>query len=95
MANVVDAADAFTAFAEREEWTPMPGYTHMQRAMLSSVGLWASAFAESLLDDLALLKTAYHDHGSEPARLGGLVRRQFADRPAVDDGPARLREGAE
>ena len=37
----------------------MPGYTHMQRAMLSSVGLWASAFAESLLDDLALLKTAY------------------------------------
>ncbi|MGI8687361.1 MAG: lyase family protein, partial [Thermomicrobiales bacterium] len=60
MANVIDAADAFTAFAEREEWTPMPGYTHMQRAMLSSVGLWASAFAESLMDDLALLKTAYH-----------------------------------
>ncbi len=59
MANVIDAAEAFTTFAEREEWTPMPGYTHMQRAMLSSVGLWASAFAESLLDDLALLKTAY------------------------------------
>jgi argininosuccinate lyase len=59
MANVIDAADAFTVFAEREQWTPMPGYTHMQRAMLSSVGLWASAFAESLLDDLAALKTAY------------------------------------
>src|SRR5947209_8709385 len=59
MAHVIDAAEAFTAFAEREQWTPMPGYTHMQRAMLSSVGLWASAFAESLLDDLALLKTAY------------------------------------
>ncbi len=59
MTNVIDAAAAFTTFAAREEWTPMPGYTHMQRAMLSSVGLWASAFAESLLDDLALLKTAY------------------------------------
>ncbi len=59
MTNIIDAAAAFTTFAAREEWTPMPGYTHMQRAMLSSVGLWASAFAESLLDDLALLKTAY------------------------------------
>lgn len=39
--------------------TPMPGYTHMQRAMLSSVGLWAANVAESLLDDEQLLTTAY------------------------------------
>ena len=38
---------------------PMPGYTHMQRGMLSSVGLWAGAFAEALLDDEQLLSTAY------------------------------------
>ncbi len=63
MANVIDAADAFAA---REEWTPMPGYTHMQRAMLSSVGLWASAFAESLMDDLAPLKTAYQITDQNP-----------------------------
>ena len=37
------------------EWTPMPGYTHMQRAMLSSVGLWAAAYAEALLDDCVAL----------------------------------------
>ena len=37
----------------------MPGYTHTQRAMPSSVGLLAGAFLESLLDDLILLKTAY------------------------------------
>ena len=37
----------------------MPGRTHTQRAMPSSVGLWGGAFAESLLDDLALLKTVY------------------------------------
>lgn len=39
--------------------TPMPGYTHMQRGMLSSVGLWAASFAESLLDDEQLLSAAY------------------------------------
>ena len=34
----------------------MPGYTHMQKAMPSSVGMWAGSFAESLIDDVALLK---------------------------------------
>jgi argininosuccinate lyase len=46
-------------FAEQYMLTPMPGYTHMQRGMLSSVGLWAGAFAEALLDDEQLLSTAY------------------------------------
>ncbi len=46
-------------FAERYADAPMPGYTHMQRAMLSSVGLWAASFAESLLDDNQLLQSAY------------------------------------
>ena len=32
--------------------TPMPGYTHMQPAMPSSVGLWLHAFAEALLEQL-------------------------------------------
>lgn len=46
--------------------TPMPGYTHMQRAMLSSVGLWAASFAESLLDDEQLLSTAYQLNDQSP-----------------------------
>jgi argininosuccinate lyase len=46
--------------------TPMPGYTHMQRAMLSSVGLWASGFAESLLDDAQLLAAAYQLNDQSP-----------------------------
>ena len=45
-------------FAGTHADVPMPGYTHMQRAMLSSLGLWAAAFAESLLDDEQLLATA-------------------------------------
>ncbi len=37
----------------------MPGYTHFQVAMPSSFGLWFGAYAESLSDDLVILKAAY------------------------------------
>lgn len=47
------------AFARKHEKVPMVGRTHMQPAMPSSVGLWASAWAEGLLDDIALLMGAY------------------------------------
>jgi argininosuccinate lyase len=53
-------------FAEAHENVPMPGYTHMQRAMLSSVGLWASCFAEALLDDERLLAAAYDLNDQSP-----------------------------
>ncbi len=33
----------------------MPGYTHMQRAMPSSVGMWLGSYHDSLKDDLILL----------------------------------------
>ncbi|MBI5510603.1 MAG: argininosuccinate lyase [Deltaproteobacteria bacterium] len=36
----------------------MPGYTHLQRAMPSSVGLWAGAFAAELEDDAVGLRAA-------------------------------------
>ncbi len=35
----------------------IPGYTHMQKAMPSSISLWLGAFEESLADDLRLLLT--------------------------------------
>lgn len=37
----------------------LPGYTHLQLAMPSSFGLWFGAYAESLVDDTALLQAAY------------------------------------
>ena len=43
-------------FAKKHEFVPMPGRTHMQLAMPSSVGLWAASFAEELLDELSILK---------------------------------------
>ncbi len=37
----------------------LPGYTHLQLAMPSSFGLWFGAYAESLVDDIITLKSAY------------------------------------
>jgi argininosuccinate lyase len=49
------AAHACLDLAGREEWTPMPGYTHLQRAVPSSVGLWAASFADGLADALEVI----------------------------------------
>jgi argininosuccinate lyase len=49
---------ACLARAERQAMLPMPGYTHLQRAVPSSVGLWMAAFAEAFCDDLALTRGA-------------------------------------
>jgi argininosuccinate lyase len=45
------AAAALDALAAREPATPLPGYTHQQPAMPSSVPLWAGGFAAELRDD--------------------------------------------
>jgi argininosuccinate lyase len=51
--------EVLLAFAENNQAIPIPGRTHFQRAMPSSLGLWAGAFAESMLDNMELLKSAY------------------------------------
>lgn len=57
--EALNACQVFCKFASDYQHVPIPGRTHFQRAMPSSVGLWAGAFAESLLDDLQMLKGAY------------------------------------
>lgn len=37
----------------------MPGYTHLQVAMPSSFGLWFGAYAESLTDDMQMMRAAF------------------------------------
>ncbi len=44
-------AAALDTLAAREKDTSLPGYTHMQQAMPSSVPLWAGAFAAEIRDD--------------------------------------------
>lgn len=48
----------------------MPGYTHFQIGMPSSFGLWFSAFAESLSEDLEMLATAYSVVSKNPLGSG-------------------------
>jgi argininosuccinate lyase len=45
--------------AETHKEVLMPGYTHTQAAMPSSFGLWFSAYAESLVDDVEIINGAY------------------------------------
>jgi len=52
-------ANTILKFARDHEFVPMPGFTHMQHAMPSSVGQWAGSFVESLLNDAQILKAAY------------------------------------
>ena len=46
-----ESADVALARAEAESTLPMPGYTHLQRAVVSSAGMWWAAWAEAFIDD--------------------------------------------
>ena len=59
MDGVTALAKVLLTLARKHATCPMVGRTHMQPAMPSSVGLWASAHAESLLDDMIVLQGAY------------------------------------
>ena len=45
--------------AEQNKDVPMPGRTHMQIAMPSSVALWALSFAEEILEETGMLLSLY------------------------------------
>lgn len=44
-------ADVSLQRAESEALVAFPGYTHLQRAMVSSLGMWWGAWAEAYIDD--------------------------------------------
>ena len=52
-AGALEVAVALETLASREPHTALPGYTHMQQAMPSSVALWARGFAAEIRDDAA------------------------------------------
>jgi argininosuccinate lyase len=59
-------ADALDALGSRHADLALPGYTHMQQAMPSSVALWASGFAAELRDDAEGLQAAQRRIGKNP-----------------------------
>ena len=65
--------ELFTTLMQKaEEWKDvlMPGYTHQQVAMPSSFGMWLSAYAEALADDMLMLNAAYKLVNTNPLGSG-------------------------
>ena len=84
--RVIALVRALAAFAKKHEFVPMPGRTHMQIAMPSSLGLWAGAWAESLLDDLELVRAAHALADQSPLGSGAAYGSALAlDRQMVAD----------
>jgi argininosuccinate lyase len=50
-AAALEVAGALEALCKREGDVALPGYTHMQQAMPSTVALWAEGFAAEIRDD--------------------------------------------
>src|SRR4051812_44929643 len=59
VADAAGCARALLAQARAHEFHPFPGYTHLQRAMPSSLGMFFGAHAQALADDLALAEAAW------------------------------------
>lgn len=56
--QVKELFELLIAMAKQHENVLLPGYTHLQVAMPSSFGMWFSAYAESLIDDVIMLDAA-------------------------------------
>ena len=63
-------ADALLAFAKEHERVLWPGYTHQRRAMPSTAGLWAAAYAEGILDTLEALPALWSQVDRSPLGTG-------------------------
>ena len=59
-------AEALDALAARDGAIALPGYTHMQQAMPSTVAWWAGGFAAEIRDDAAGLQQAQRRIGKNP-----------------------------
>ncbi|MFL2586687.1 MAG: argininosuccinate lyase [Flavobacteriaceae bacterium] len=66
-----DLFDTWMGLANTHKDVLLPGYTHLQVAMPSSFGLWFSAYAECLVDDIVLLNAAYSICDQNPLGSAG------------------------
>ena len=64
--ETLNLIENFLIFTNKYQMVPMPGFTHMQKAMPSSVGMWAGSFVEALLDSLIGLKVGYQLNNQSP-----------------------------
>jgi argininosuccinate lyase len=77
-------ADALDTLAQSQGGIALPGYTHMQQAMPSSVGLWAGGFAAEIRDDVVALRHAHRRISKNP--LGSAAGYGTPQLPVSRDG---------
>ncbi len=58
-AQIKELFDLLIELSAKNKEVLLPGYTHFQVAMPSSFGMWFSAYAESLIDDVYFLNAAF------------------------------------
>lgn len=68
--DVLGLFDLLIQKSELHKNTLIPGYTHLQIAMPSSIGLWLGAYAESLVDDMEFLSAAWNISNKNPLGSG-------------------------
>lgn len=64
--RVTGLQSEISALSSRQGDIPLPGYTHMQQAMPSSVGLWCGGFDEGFADAIAGLSDAQRRCNKNP-----------------------------
>ena len=65
-ASALAVIDALLRLAHRHASVLWPGYTHQRRAMPSSIGLWAGAYAEGLLDTVEAVEALWRQLDRSP-----------------------------
>ena len=72
----------------------MPGYTHLQRAVVSSAGMWWAGWAEAFIDNAQRAARHARVGRCQSARHGRGLRREPAARSRAHHASARLRAHA-
>jgi len=68
--ELVQLIETIIDIAKKSEFVPLVGYTHMQKAMPSSVGILFGAYAESLLDNFQIIEAAFSLNNQCPLGSG-------------------------
>jgi argininosuccinate lyase len=64
--EALDLVESLLIFARKHQRDLWPGYTHTRRAMPSSAGLWAAAFAEGILDTVEAMPAVWSQVDRSP-----------------------------
>lgn len=95
-AGVEKVVAALDALADRQGGIALPGYTHMQQGMPSSVKLWAGGYASELRDDAAGLRASLRRIDRSPlgsaAGYGAPALKLDREATAKDMGYASVQE---